>query len=272
MEKRHVLFITTSMLLLIGYQIILQRLNPPPPVEQEVVERREDEEDLAADNNNLPADEDETATPQDADSAAGSEATPDPKDGDSAVAEVAANDAATDDAATSDAERGPPSPLAWTTLGTLDPQANAKMLVWLCSRGASIECIALNDSNYSDLDDHHGYLGYLAVQQEAVGLRIGAVGPGTPAAVAAPQDETVAVGLQAGDVLQGLDGVTVRTRQEFDAWMATTQPGQNVAVEVRRPGEDGGEERTLTFTTTLIRRPLEVIRPEPLDAPSRTDY
>ena len=65
------------------------------------------------------------------------------------------------------------------------------MVVWFNSRGAAIECIALNSPRFSDLDDKSGYLGYLALTDEKEGCRINAVGAGTPAATAVPQSPRV---------------------------------------------------------------------------------
>ncbi len=134
------------------------------------------------------------------------------------------------------------------TLGSLDPNGPAGMLITLTSRGAAVERIELASESFHDQDDRSGYLGHLAV--EAVpgeGCRIGVVGPGTPADRA---------GLRAGDIITRLGGTATPDARSLQAALAATHPGHSVAVEIRRDGQ------TITRDAVLARRPLEVVRPE----------
>ena len=139
------------------------------------------------------------------------------------------------------------------------------MLVWLNSRGAAIECIALNSPRFSDLDDESrylGYLGYLALTDEKEGCRINAVGAGTPAAAAVPQSAEASTGLQPGDLLLRLNGREIRNREDVHQELTKTKPRQSAEVVVRRLV--AGDPQELVFAVSLAKRPLEVIRPEPL--------
>ena len=140
------------------------------------------------------------------------------------------------------------SPRERRTLGSLDPNSPAGMLVTLTSRGAAVERIELSGGSFHDQDDRSGYLGHLAAETvEGEGCRIGMVGRGTPADTA---------GLQPRDVIVRIgDTPTPDLRSLFTA-LASTRPGQRLAVEIRRDG------RTLTQEAVLDRRPLEVVRPE----------
>jgi YidC/Oxa1 family membrane protein insertase len=134
------------------------------------------------------------------------------------------------------------------TLGSLDPNGPAGMLVTLTSRGAAVERIELASGSFLDQDDRSGYLGHLAL--EAVpgeGCRIGVVGPGTPADRA---------GLRAGDIITKLGGTATPDPRRLHAALVATRPGHSLAVEILRDGQ------TLTRDVVLGRRPLEVVRPE----------
>jgi YidC/Oxa1 family membrane protein insertase len=134
------------------------------------------------------------------------------------------------------------------TLGSLDPNGPAGMLVTLTSRGAAVERIELASGSFLDQDDRAGYLGHLAVDAApGEGCRIGVVGPGTPADRA---------GLRVGDIVTRLGGTATPDARSLHAALAATHPGQSVAVEIRRDGQ------TITRDAVLARRPLEVVRPE----------
>ncbi len=152
---------------------------------------------------------------------------------------------------------------AWTTIGTLDHSRPEKLLVWFTNRGAAIECMALNDARYTDLDVRQGYLGYLALRETADGCRIGAVGQGTPAANAQPSATGQPQGLQAGDILERIDEVPITNPQDYRDWVENenTRPGQTVRIRVRRQLD--GQWQTLEYSATLDHRPLEIIHPEP---------
>jgi len=138
------------------------------------------------------------------------------------------------------------------SLGSLDPNGPAGMLVTLTSRGAAVERIELASGSFLDQDDRSGYIGHLALEEvPGEGCRIGIVGTGTPAELS---------GLRVGDTITRLitsSGTTpTPDPRGLHAALAETQPGSTVAVEFKRDGQ------TLTRDIPLSRRPLEVVRPE----------
>jgi YidC/Oxa1 family membrane protein insertase len=229
------------MAILLGYQALDMRLNPEPakppaeavPAAEDMADGDaalglEDPDDLRP-TPTMPADEQRSADVADLPGGPPTEARPDAQ---------------------------------WFTLGSLDPERPEKMLVWLTNEGAAIECLALNDPRYLDLDARHGYLGYLALRDTPEGCRIGAVGHGTPAAQATPSAGDVqSPGLRAGDILEQLGDQSIKTAQDYRNALEGTRPGQVVRIRVRRNDADG--PIATEFTATLRRRPLEVIQPEP---------
>lgn len=254
------------MLVLIGFQAIDRRLNPPPP--PDVVAEADGEQAAPGDAEVAP---DAAAQPaRDRDAADDGVAGAADRSGLSADEADSAQDAeiaANAEFDVVDDQRAEAEP-AWVTLGSLDENGPEKMLVWFNNRGAAIECIALNDARYTDLDDYHGYLGYLALSDTPAGVRIGAVGAGTPAARAEPLKESAGTGLRAGDLLEKFNDQPITSRAQFQALMEQTQPNQSVEVTVRR--RVGNEDSLHQYGAILTRRPLEVIRPEPRDAAKRS--
>lgn len=142
----------------------------------------------------------------------------------------------------------PAPPRRIVALGSLDPASGYRMLVLLDSRGAGVRRIEMTSPKYRDLEDKHGYLGDLALSvEESGGVRVGAVGAGTPAAAA---------GVAEGDLLLDVDGRPVATEADLHVSLEATKPGQTIELRVRR----GDKEHLLT--ATLDRRPLAVVRPE----------
>ncbi|NBV45427.1 MAG: membrane protein insertase YidC [Planctomycetia bacterium] len=139
------------------------------------------------------------------------------------------------------------APRTITTLGSLDPEHPARMLVTFNSLGGTIERIELSGRGYHDQDDRGGYLGHLALTAAEGGCLVGVVGPGTPAAAA---------GLRSGDVLTALDGTPVGDPAAVVKALAASAPGHSARVAWLR---DGAAREA---TVTLDRRPLEVVRPE----------
>jgi len=154
--------------------------------------------------------------------------------------------------AESTAESAPAAPRGRRTLGSLDPAGPARMLVTLTTRGAAVERIELAGEQFHDQDDWSGYLGHLGLEAAAGGCRIGVVGAGTPAAAA---------GLAAGDVIARLAGVDTPDPPALLAALRGTKAGQRVTVETVRDGVPRSVE------AVLVRRPLEVVRPEHRAAP-----
>ena len=120
-------------------------------------------------------------------------------------------DAAADSEQSTNDSSDPPTLRAdrpeWMTLGSMDPAAGYRMLVTLNSRGGAIERIELTTRNedktlkYHRVDTRTGYLGYFAGEpaEEATGVRVNVVGPGTPAAIA--KTSAGEIGIQPGDII-----------------------------------------------------------------------
>ena len=146
-------------------------------------------------------------------------------------------------------EPDPGLPSRWVTLGSADPDGPYRMLVTLTSQGAAVLRIELSSPRYHDLEDRSGYLGHVVVEEGIVGggCPVQVVGDGTPAAMA---------GLRAGDLIRAIDGNPISGSHALREALSRTKPGQTIALDVLR----GGEE--LTLYATLRRRPLEIIRPE----------
>ena len=147
-------------------------------------------------------------------------------------------------------------PQRWVSIGSLDSADGYVMLATLCSTGASIESVELNNSKLIDSEDRSGYLGDLgfASSTEPTGCRIDVVGKGTPAQKA---------GLQAGDVITRFAGKDVRGASELLRLLADSRPNQKVDVTVQR------NKQEQIASCTLGRRPVEVIRSEWQSAPAR---
>ena len=149
MERRHIVFIATSLAIVLAGQAIQAWLLPPQPA--------------------APAPQPAAGDPEPAETAAQRRATaPEPP------ASGPADDAEAGDSTTV-------APRERRTLGSLDPADPARMLVTLTSRGAAVERIELADERFHDQDDRTGYLGHLAAVTAPEGCRLGVVGPGTPA-------------------------------------------------------------------------------------------
>lgn len=146
----------------------------------------------------------------------------------------------------------------WVTLGSVDPASPYRMLVTLNSQGGAIERIELASPRFRDLEDPSGYLGHLAVTtvKGNKGALVNAVGAGTPAATAVEAKDSKTIGLQVGDIIERFNDEPIRRAEDFELLIGKTRPENQVSLVVAR-----GEQK-LTFNTTLVRRPLQVIRPE----------
>jgi YidC/Oxa1 family membrane protein insertase len=152
----------------------------------------------------------------------------------------------------------PAAPRKFPVLGSLDKSSPYNMAVRLDSQGAAVELVEL--ARYNDITDLGGYFGNLALTEaQGGGALVNAVTPGTPAAVARPDDPSIAAGLKPGDVITAIGPLAVRHPAEFDGFFTRhVRPGQQVQVTVKRPGA----ARPIVFTATLIRRPLAVVQRE----------
>jgi YidC/Oxa1 family membrane protein insertase len=227
-ERRFVIFLVVTLLLWTGYIGLSIWLTPPP--EEAVAENAEGDDPEAVDPAEPAADPDVEAKPEEK------------PDGEVAVA----NDPA--------AQR---APRKWLQLGSLDATKSA-MLVTFDSRGGAVERVEL--SRYFDVSDTSGYLGHLSLtESDSGGGTINLVGPGTPAALAKPEDPSAGIGLKPGDVLQSVDGRDLADVTELESFLSReTMPRQQVKLVVSRQGF----ANPLTYTATLVRRPLAVVQPE----------
>jgi YidC/Oxa1 family membrane protein insertase len=147
-------------------------------------------------------------------------------------------------------------PRQWVTLGSadLDPKNPFRMLITLSNEGASIVRAEFSNGRYRDLDDRSGYLGHLVMDNTdpGPGCLVQVVGEGTPAAMA---------GVRPGDrILQLVNNgqsTAINGPVGLEVALRSTKPGKSVGLLIQR-----GKDRLPTIDVTLIRRPLEAIRPE----------
>ena len=138
----------------------------------------------------------------------------------------------------------------------MDPDAKNpyRMAATVCSEGASLARVELSSERYRDLEDRSGYLGHLVVDNsdKGPGCLVQVVAAGTPAAKA---------GVRPGDRILELvrQGKTVPIDDPagLESALRPTKPGETVELGMRRGGD-----RLPNAQATLLRRPLEVIRPE----------
>ncbi len=268
MEKRIVIFGLLSMAIVIGYSSLqLAIFGRPDPIakvaEDDIGGRPVADADAA-----VPADEGE---PADDAAMPGEVGVPAADD-----REAEEGAAPADEAAAIGEKPEPDEPIRLVSLGSLDPASGQSMLVTYTNQGAAIVRIELNSPRYRDLYESRGYLGHLACTDDpAGGCRIGVVGAGTPAALAVTDNGPV--GLQGprfetdengrtriqrlGDRIVEFEGEPINGVADWERALDKTRPGQEVTISVQRPNDDGDGQR-LNFETKLIKRPLEVIRPE----------
>lgn len=140
----------------------------------------------------------------------------------------------------------------YLTLGSIDPQGDYRFAATLDSHGATIRRVQLSSTKYRDLHVRSGFLGQLEPKPNPSGVEVQVVTPGSPAAEA---------GLELGDLItaietEGSKQWEVLTADDLDRALAETKPGQEATLTVSR----GGQKQSLT--TKLIRKPLDLIRPE----------
>ncbi len=130
------------------------------------------------------------------------------------------------------------------------------MLVTLSNEGASVARIELSSEHYRDLEDRSGYLGHLVMDNadQGPGCLVQVVGAGTPAAMAdlQPGDRILRTGVP------GEDAAEIESPAGLEMALRKTKPAKPVELVIDR----GSEKAFRTKDVNLIRRPLEVIRPE----------
>jgi YidC/Oxa1 family membrane protein insertase len=229
-NRRFILFIIGSIAILIGNMWLWSKLHPPLP--QPAPEQKQNQP--LADKNAVekPKPEVEKAAEQ--------------------------NQAADNAAAKAPQVPAAPEPATqWFTLGSADPSENNpyRLLVTLTNHGAAVERIELSNAHYRDLENRSGYLGHLAAENTANGVKVNVVAPGTTAAES---------GLQRGDIITAVDGKPIANADSLESELETTSPDQKIELAISR----GGKQQTLS--ATLSRRPLEVVRPEMFTADMQT--
>lgn len=246
MERRVLLFVILSVAVFVAHAALMDML-----AQREAADRPPDEVAQAEPEPGAPAAGAEDDAAPGADAAADADRAR-PEAGDPAAGEAAAEAVADDVAAEQPADAGAvpepvDAPVVRVALGSAAADSRYRMLVTLTSEGSAIERIELNEPRFSDIDRRHGYLGHLALSTTGDGVRVGVVGPGTPAALA---------GVEAGDELVAVDGERIRDPFALDERLARTRPGQVVTLSLRRDGE------LVDVEATLRRYPVEIVRPE----------
>jgi YidC/Oxa1 family membrane protein insertase len=230
-EKRFAAFIALSVAIWVGFLLLQMKFAPPRPQQKKppVVAKKQDDKAAAGQP-------DKGGKKDDA------QAAPTPENGGDQPPDIA--------------EAPASFPQRWVALGSADPHSSFRMLAIFNSRGAAIERIELSSDRYRDLEDSSGYLGHLALTDVpgTAGCQVNVVGRGTPAEKA---------GLRAGDTLIAVDGKPIKNRATLQELLRTTRPGQQLALSVDR--EEGGNKLSPKLNATLQSRPLEIIRPEPVD-------
>jgi YidC/Oxa1 family membrane protein insertase len=160
----------------------------------------------------------------------------------------------------------PPEPdRVRVTLGSMDPTDSYPFLVTLDNQGASIERVELVEQKklgrleYRSLrfKEREGYLGYLALDEQANSLNINSVPKGSAAATAVCKEDGASIGLRTGDKIVGwdkLDGLP--SLYKLEKRLSNQPAGNKIELQVTR------DSRSLTFTCTLSERPLDVLRAE----------
>ena len=236
MERRYAVFIALSLAAVLGSQvmrsILFPRVEEKPPVVESFVDGDAEGQQVSV----KPKEERESTT----------------EESNRSVGDSPATGSISEETPESEPPVSQTAPRRHLSLGSLNPDAPAGMLVTLSSRGATVERIELAGEQFHDQDDRGAYIGHFAADVVAEGCRLNVVGDGTPAKVG---------GLQAGDVIVRVADSTTPDPESLAAVLSRLKPRQSVSVVFRRPqGAALGREQTVDILTT--RRPLEVIRPE----------
>ena len=137
------------------------------------------------------------------------------------------------------------------TIGSLDVESGYRMLVTLDNKGAAVQRAELTSPRFRDLQDRSGYMGQLGLETADGGVKVTVCGAGTPAAIA---------GIAAGDVISEVtlpkqSARPIKTVEELQAVLATTEPGQEITVAVQRGGGRGETGHGESDATSVRRAP-----------------
>ncbi len=250
-------FAAIFLVAMVVYPMIMAKINPPPPqaangpAANEKADEKKDDKAAAKKNE---AEKKAAAQKQ-------------PKPNEEPVDQTIPANVAKPDAA-----KKPAPPAAadnderrWISMGSVDPdlKANPYRMGPTFSRvGGSLVRLELSSEHYRDLDDRSGYLGHLVMDRsdKGPGCLVQVVVPGTPADKAGikPGDRIMAATYgKTTSVIGDVDGLEAVLRQ--------TEPKSNIELKVRRgdpQNKAAQNKKEVQVTASLIRRPLEVIRPE----------
>jgi len=144
------------------------------------------------------------------------------------------------------------------TIGSMDPAKKYNLLLTLSTQGACLERAELvgqespGKLRYIALEHNAGYLGYLGVAEAVQGLRVRVVPDGSPAALAtAPAVEG---GLVPGDVIYEMDGSPTLSREQLEAILRRTRPGEKAMLKILR------ENQPIEYQVTLSQAPMDILR------------
>jgi len=241
---------------MLGWQLVTAQFAPPRPKPAREVAEMEDGEAGAEKKDDKPAAGEDGAANGDKPPAPSEEGDAgDPPDGNNDRPE----DGDKPEAGEAEADTALDQTPRWFTLGSLDRADGYELLVTVASRGAAVENATLSSEQFTSVREY-GYLGALPVTPLERGLRIEAVGPGTPAARAVCIVGGAAAGLQGGDILLAIDDVPIVSKLELLERIKQSRPGDKLRIDVGRV--ENGETRALTFEATLTGRPMELISQE----------
>lgn len=153
------------------------------------------------------------------------------------------------------------------TIGSLDPQSPYRYLITVNPVGGTVRRIELNfhesgdrSFKYRDLENTSGYLGCLDCLDTPDGCLVRAVGHGTPAFHAKSVD--IDGGIQPGDLIVAVNGEPIVSATDFERWLAETKANTDATLTIRRHGVEESPPQSIQFSVELIRKPIELLRPE----------
>jgi len=261
--KRYIIFVVLSVALLLANAWFMRWMNPPqPPAAQQEI--------AAKDAENPAQKKDAIKKVGDQKNAENKEVEKKTAEANIAAAPVAAaNDQKKPGDPLKPAAEAPPvetPPQQFGTLGSADPNSPFRLLVTWDNRGAVVQRIETNGPRLTDQENRSGYLGHLNGETDPQGgCIVRVVGEGTPAQRAdlrPPRLDDKGKRVEYDSIIE-LAGTEIATAADLDDALAQTNPGQVVEIVVNRVDKSG--TKRVELTATLIREPMQVVRPEGAD-------